>query len=670
MIVAKRIGFIPLNALLMLVVVLYFYPMNVEAENFISDVCFAATLTLIGTVIYLCTTKMMSSLLFLLLMYLSAWVMILINAPSHLYVGIGRVLMSVAPNLLFIFFVYFTELPRKQPYHRWNFWLLNSSVATLVALLSFQPLLGYMFFFHILFGVLACFRISAHYRSRQRRVLNRERLLLNVAVAASFGPFIFGSLLFSSVLPPQARYFSIYMMIALPIAVGYILMRRSGLQARYNYLFILRLAAIALAGVSLFLGFAYYVIELTLLNALLLLFVALVIFYLYWTVQQAISKRQLQTVSRAKEDMEKERLDILQKVTYDHYLTSLGGLIEQLIDKTLSLDGTMIVWREENRNYILQQNGIFENFSLDQSTQEQLREHSNNVTVGGESYFVFPLVYRKTLNGWMIVGHKSSGAKFTVEEVETLSLLADTICEIFTTTEILQENQRRYVYLPSLRYEDYQNVYVTRSTEKIRKEMALYLHDDILQSILAVRNMCEAVGGVDPEIRALIVDTLDELNTSIREKMFDVYPTTLQDLGLYQSLSILCRKLQEEAVGQPGLKIRLDAEIGLEVEEELEYTVFRTVKELLQNAVKHAEASEIIVSLEASEEGVLLGDVIDDGKGFDIERQLSAPAEGNHLGLLSVKQEMNALGGELTIRHNAEAGMHIHFKIPLGRMGR
>lgn len=669
MIAAKRTGFIPLNALLMLVVVLYFYPMKLGSDNFIADVCFAAMLALVGTVIYLCTTKMTSSLLFLLLMYLSAWVILLANAPLYLYVGIGRVLMSLAPNLLFVFFVYFTELPRKQPYYRWNFWLLNAAAATMIALLSFNSLLSYVFFFHVIFGIIACVRISLHYRTRQRKVLNRERWLLNGAVVVSFAPFLLSYLVLSNWLPSQVLYFSIYMMIILPVAVGWILMKRSGLQTRYNYLFIFKLAVISLSGAALFVGFAFYAMELTLLNSLLLLLMACTTLYIYLTAQKVLSKRQLQTVSRAKENMEKERLDILQKITYDHYLTALSGLIKQLIDKTLPLDGTLIIWKEEDRRFVLEQSGIFEDFSLDRLTEGQLHEHIENVTIDGEIYFAFPLLYRQTLNGWMIVGHKSSGGKFTVQEVETLSLLADTICEIFTTTEILQENQRRYVYLPSLRYEDYQNVYVTRSTEKIRKEMALYLHDDILQSILAVRHMCEAISGVDPEIRALIVDTLDELNTSIRDKMFDVYPTTLQDLGLYQSLSILCRKLQEEAVGQPHLKIRLEAEMELEVEEELEYTVFRTVKELLQNAVKHAEANEIVVSLEVSEEGVLLGDILDDGKGFDIERQLSAPVEGNHVGLLSVKQEMNALGGELTIRHNANAGMHIHFKIPLERMG-
>ncbi|WP_172196877.1 sensor histidine kinase [Saccharibacillus qingshengii] len=447
------------------------------------------------------------------------------------------------------------------------------------------------------------------------------------------------------------------------------MIKRSGLQTRYNYLLILRLTSIALAGTFLFVGFSYYVVELTVFDSLLLLLIASITVYAYLTAQKGISNRQLQTVSRTKEKLEKERLDILQKITYDHYLTALTGLIKQLIEKTMPLDGTLIIWKEEERNYTLEQSGIFEDFSLDQLNQGQLHEHIENITIDGELYFAFPLLYKKTLNGWMIVGHKSSGGKFTVQEVETLSLLADTVCEIFKTTEILQENQRRYVYLPSLRYEDYQNVNITRSTEKIRKEMALYLHDDILQSILAVRHMCEAISGVDPEIRALIVDTLDELNGSIRDKMFDVYPTTLQDLGLYQSLGVLCRKLQEEAVGQPDLRIRLEAEMELEVEEELEYTVFRTVKELLKNAVKHAEANEIVVSLDISDEGVLLGDVVDDGKGFDIERQLGAPVEGNHIGLLSVKQEMNSLGGELTIRHNVDAGMHIHFKIPLERMG-
>ncbi|NGZ77499.1 sensor histidine kinase [Saccharibacillus alkalitolerans] len=669
MIAGKRAGFIPINLLLMSVLMLYFYPTKNSLPIFFADMGFAAMLTLLGTFIYLCTVKTTASTLFLLLMYQSAWIIVLLNAPSYLYAGIAMVLMSLAPNMLFAFFVHFTELPRKQLYERWNFWMLNAAAATMIALLTFQTLLKYVFFFHVIFGIAACIRISMHYRTRQRKTLNRERLLMNAAVGVSFGPFLLSYLTFRNVFPPEVRYFSIYMMIALPIAVGYILIKRSSLQTRYNYGFILKLTAIALGGTVVFVSAAYYGLGLSLADILLLLLIASLTVYAYLSAQKALSKRELQKLSRAKENLEKERLDILQKVTYDRYLNTLSGLIKQLIDRTISLDGTLIIWKEEEHRYILEQSGVFADFSLKRLDEVRLHERTDSVKIDGAAHLVFPLLYKNNLNGWMIVGHKSAGEKFTGSEVETLGLLADTVCELFKTTEILQENRRRYAYLPMLRYEDYKQVHVARGAEKIRKEMSLYLHDEVLQSILAVRHMCEAGGGVDPEIRELIIGTLDELNVSIRDKMFDVYPTTLQDLGLYPSLGILCRKLREEAVGQPGLEVRLNAETMLEVPEELEYTVFRTVKELLQNAIKHAEANEIVVSLDISAEGVLLGDVIDDGRGFDMEKQLRAPEEGRHIGLLSVKQEMNALGGELTVRKRTDSGMHLHFEIPLERTG-
>ncbi len=664
----KRTGFIPIHALLMLVVVLYAYQANGGSSILFSDTCFAVLLVLMGTVIYLCTSKNTSSLLLLLLMYASAWIMISLNTSLSFHKIIGQPLMSLMPNLMFIFFVTFTQLPRKRLYYKWNIWLLHSSALTLVGLWSPVKLLGYLFCIHILLAILACIRMSVYYGPKQRQILNQERWLLNGAMTVSFVPFIVSVLLLRSWLPQDIRNYSIYMMIVLPAAVGYVLIKRNGIQTRYDYRFMLKLTAIAGGGAAAFVGLAYYEVGISLLQSLFLLLLASLIIYLYMMAQKAMAKRQLKEASRAKGDLEKERLEILQKITYDHYLSALSGMIKQLIDKTLPMDGTMIIWREQERSYVLEQSGIFKDFALKRLSGGQLHRQTEHVMIDGKLYFAFPLFYKETLNGWMVVGHKRAGGKFTTGEVETLSLLANTVCEILKTTEILHENQRRYVSLPSLRCEDYQNMHVTRNAEKIRKEVALYLHDDILQSILAVRRMCEVAGGEDPEIRELMLDTLDELNDSIRRKMFDIYPTTLQDLGLYQSLSILCRKLREEAVQQPHLNIRLEAEEEIGIEESLQYPVFRTLKELLQNAIKHASANEIVVSLEISEEGILLADVIDDGKGFDIEKDLDT-AEVQHIGLLSVKQEINALGGEFIIRKNADSGMHLQFKLPLGRTG-
>ncbi|KGE19801.1 sensor histidine kinase [Paenibacillus wynnii] len=668
MINKRWISFILFNALLLFVCVVYFSSFN--TVGFASDVVFTCLLTGVGTVVYLNTSAVPSAKWFIVLMYMTAWILLLLNGPSRFYFGIGRVFMSLAPNVLFIFFIHFTNLPLKRLYYKLSSLLLLSALATSLALLSFRIYLSYAFFFHLLFAAFCCGWISIYYNFKQRKILSRDRMILNVSIAISFMPFVITNTFLRQFLPDTIKLYSIYTLIALPVAVGYILIKRNGLQTSIDGFFLGKLALLALAGTSLFLSFSLYVIRISLIRSLLLLLVAYIIFYCYLLFQRHLSTRQLYILTQTKEKLEKERLEILQKMTYDHYLSTLSNLIKQFIDKTISLNGTLIIWVENNRSYILEQSGIFEHFSLKKFDQSQLKERIDTITFEQKSCFSFPLKYKKIVNGWLITGQKSDKDKFTSEDMNTMIILADTICEILKTTEILHESQRRYVHLPNIRYEDYLNVSFVQKVEGIRKSLALYLHDDILQSILAMRNMTEALQTPQRDIQELILNTFSDLNTSIRDKMFDIYPTTLTDLGLYQSLGILCKKLNIEAVQQPDLKIRLESDYNLEVDKELQYTVFRTVKELLQNAIKHAEASEIIISLKVSDIRILLIDVIDDGKGFDIGvNMLEEKLYTNHIGLLSAKQEINTLHGEFSIKSNLLSGTHIQIKIPMKGTG-
>lgn len=662
----KWAGLILINALLMAVTTVFFY--STGAAGLTSDVIFASVLAVIGTIVYLNTSAVPAAKWFIILMYMAAWILLLLNGPSRLYYGIGRVIMGFAPNVLFIFFMHFTHLPRKRLYRKWSTLLLLSALVTSSALLSFRMYLSYMLFLHLLFAVFCCVWMSVRYNSKQRRILGRDRMILNVSISLSFLPVIIAYTFLRNFIPDTLKYYSIYTLIALPIAVAYILIKRNGLQTSIDYVFLIRLALLALAGTSLFLLFCYYVIRIPIMESLLLLAAACVIFYSYSLFQKHLSTRQLHIVNQTKEKLEKERLEILQKMTYDHYLTTLSNLIKQFIDRTIALNGTLIIWKENERSYILEQNGVFEHFSLKKFGSHQLKETVDTLTFEEKTYFCFPLKYKKSVNGWLVTGHKTDKDKFTAEDVNTLTILADTISEILKTTEILHENQRRYIYLPSIRYEDYLNVAVVQKVEEIRKSLSLYLHDDILQSILAIRNMTEALQTAQTDIQQLLLNTLSELNTSIRDKMFDIYPTTLTDLGLYQSLGILCGKLKAAAVQQPHLKIRLESDQNIEVDEELQYAVFRTAKELLQNAIKHAEASEIILSLHVLDR-ILWLDVMDDGKGFGLADNLTEESFTHHIGLLSVKQEINTLHGEFSIKRNAVSGTHIQIKIPMKGAG-
>ena len=660
----KRIGFIPINALLMLVTILHFA--RFQTNLFVYDLILIGVLILTGTFIYLGTLAVDSTKWFIFLMYTTAWILLLLNGPSYLYYGIGRILMSFVPNMLFIFFAHFTNLPRKSLYHKCNMMLLISGLVTLVSLLSFIPFLSYVLFVHVLFSMYCCVWLSIHYKHRQRKILSVDRRIMNMSIAVSFIPCIAAYTIFGGLMPSQAKFYTIYASVFLPLGVGYLLLKRNGIQTRFDYRLTLNLLALFIGGAVLFIGFVMYVMGLSFVQSLLLLLMVYILLYVHVSLQKLLSLRQVQVMSRAKEELEKERLEILQNVTYDRYITALNGMIRQFIDRTIPLNGMLTIWKEQESSYILEQNGIFEECSLKKINVHKLKNVVDTISIEGEIYYVFPLVYQKKVNGWMITGHKVNSDKFTTQEVETLMLLADMICEILKTTEILYENQRRYVQLPNLTYEDYQNIRISQKTEDIRKEVALYLHDDILQSISAVHNMIEVLETPrQKELHDFINETLEGIIRSIRNKMFDIYPTTLKDLGLYQSLTILCNRLMEEAVMQPNLKIRVESEMELEVDDSLQFTVFRTIKELVQNAIKHAQAKEIVVSLELSEDHILVVDVMDDGVGIDVESDLVRKTAVPHIGLLTVKQEIDSLHGELSIMRNATNGTHVQFKLPM-----
>ncbi|MFF2482370.1 GAF domain-containing sensor histidine kinase [Paenibacillus sp. NPDC058071] len=659
----KWVGLLLINALLMAAVIVYFQSLG--PFNFTFDAMYAMCLIAIGTFVYLNTTVVSSVKWFILMMYMVAWILVLLNGGDYLYYGIARILMSFAPNVLFMFYVHFTHIPKKRLYYKWNTLLLLSTALTAIALLSFVTVLSYVLFLHMLFAIVICFGLSVHYNARQREALGKDRKVLNISIAISLFPFIAAYTFLRNFVPGELKYYSIFTIIALPIVVAYLLIKRNGLQVSLNYRLIARLSGLGLGVMALFYSFCVYAMGLAASQTLLLTAVASTLIYGYMLLQGYLSARQLYSLNGTKERLEKERQELLRKMSYDDYLSTLSGLIRQFIDRTIPLDGSLVIWKENNRCYVLEQNGVFEQFSLKRFDLNELKDEMSTLTYLDSSYLCFPLTYKKAVNGWLVAGHKIDRGKFTDKELQTMSMVADTVSEILKTTEILHEHQQRFVALPSLSYEQYFNISLIHKTEEIRKSLSHYLHDEVLQVILAARNMTESLSTQDKEIQTLILDTLNELNASIRERLFDIYPTTLADLGLYQSLSALCGKLKAGAVQQPQLKIRLESDPNLEIDGELQYLVFRTAKELLQNAVKHAQASEIVVSLHVTSDGLLLLDVLDDGVGFDFGDAVEEDAAASSIGLLSIKQEMKLVRGDFSIRRNDGPGMHIHIKIPM-----
>jgi signal transduction histidine kinase len=135
----------------------------------------------------------------------------------------------------------------------------------------------------------------------------------------------------------------------------------------------------------------------------------------------------------------------------------------------------------------------------------------------------------------------------------------------------------------------------------------------------------------------------------------DLRPLQLSDLGLGECLRTL-------AAGMATATVRVTVDVPTTMPrfgEELEVAVYRVAQEALANAVRHAEAHRVALTLTTSE-GLIGLEIRDDGRGFAREELHSAP-----LGLVAMEERAVALGGILRVRSTPGAGTTVHLTYPL-----
>lgn len=182
--------------------------------------------------------------------------------------------------------------------------------------------------------------------------------------------------------------------------------------------------------------------------------------------------------------------------------------------------------------------------------------------------------------------------------------------------------------------------------EEERRRIARKIHDEVGQVLAAAR---WALAAGDPkEAEKLLGQGIEALRDLARE----LRPPLLDEAGLAPALRKLLGNLA--ATG-----ITVQAEIEEKRYPELVETVaFRVVQEALENVRRHAQARRVWVRLE-EENGWVVGDVRDDGRGFSLER--TTPG----LGLSGMREWVELLGGTFSIASQPGQGTRVCFRLPL-----
>ncbi|MBI3363020.1 MAG: sensor histidine kinase, partial [Chloroflexi bacterium] len=210
---------------------------------------------------------------------------------------------------------------------------------------------------------------------------------------------------------------------------------------------------------------------------------------------------------------------------------------------------------------------------------------------------------------------------------------------------------------------------LTRGQEDERQRLARELHDDTVQSLIALDQRAQLAqlavrGGVNEyaverlaEVRRMIASLIEEVRRVIRA----LRPIYLEDLGLVPAIEMLARDLETAA----GLRVLFSTDgQARRLLPEHEIALYRIVQEALSNVARHAAARSAEVSA-VFNSGEFVVRVRDDGQGFAAPDRVSDLAASGHYGLMGMQERAELIGARLAIQSKPGGGTTIEVRLPL-----
>jgi signal transduction histidine kinase len=192
-----------------------------------------------------------------------------------------------------------------------------------------------------------------------------------------------------------------------------------------------------------------------------------------------------------------------------------------------------------------------------------------------------------------------------------------------------------------------------------RSRIARDLHDDISQQVALLSIDLDllrgAVLGSANDLAEDVFNRVQQLAHSVHDLSHNLHPAKLRLIGLVAAISGFQHELALVGVGITFSHTNVPSELPTD----LTPSLFRVVQEAVQNAIKHGRAHQISVELVGIPRGLSLS-VSDDGVGFDV-----ASAWGKGLGLISMGERLEAVGGSMEIRSMPESGTRVEVTVPL-----
>lgn len=202
--------------------------------------------------------------------------------------------------------------------------------------------------------------------------------------------------------------------------------------------------------------------------------------------------------------------------------------------------------------------------------------------------------------------------------------------------------------------------------ERERRSIATDLHDQIGQTLSVIKMRCfelrdnlkapELIHQLD-EIRELVKQTIKDT----RSLTFELSPPVLFELGLVAAIDWLAEEFQRKH----SLKCTVETDKKPKpLTQDIEIVLFRSVRELLVNIVKHAEARKVKITIRVNKKNLRIR-VTDDGVGFIPESKTAKAYKDQQFGLFNITERIRYLGGQLEVDSQMGKGTMVTLVAPL-----
>ena len=257
--------------------------------------------------------------------------------------------------------------------------------------------------------------------------------------------------------------------------------------------------------------------------------------------------------------------------------------------------------------------------------------------------------------GAIFLANKEGG--FTAEDEDLLGVLAGHAAIALTHARL---------------YEQERELAITRERNRLARE----LHDAVAQKLFALRLTAEAASallGKDPARARTELDQVSvlarEASEELRSVVVELRPAELEEDGIAVTLRKHVAVLDRVNQSSGGPRVRFEGCELVALPPTHESVVLRVAQEAVHNALRHAHAANVTVSLHdaggsCGPEGGLRLEVVDDGLGFDPQAVRRA---GRSLGLVSMRDRAASVRGRLTVDSELGKGTTIRLEVDRGR---